>query len=168
MATNLAICATDIYGGPVLLVDGNQQHSSLARSLGTSDSPGLTDFLAGDVELSSCVRTIGGSQLKLLPAGTRRSRPSASRSERAAELLEQARRDYRLVIVDLPPTAAIDQSLWKSPALDGVLLVIQSEHVRRQVALHIKDDLARAQVRLLGVVLNKRKLHIPDWLYRKL
>jgi Mrp family chromosome partitioning ATPase len=36
------------------------------------------------------------------------------------------------------------------------------------VADRAKEDLLQANSKLLGVILNKRKMHIPDWLYKRL
>jgi Mrp family chromosome partitioning ATPase len=52
--------------------------------------------------------------------------------------------------------------------LDGVLFVIEAERVRWQVAERTTEHLRRANVRLLGAVLNKRRRHVPEWLYRTL
>jgi glycerophosphoryl diester phosphodiesterase len=51
---------------------------------------------------------------------------------------------------------------------DGVVMVIESGKLRRQVAIRAKQELQDAGARILGVVLNKRKYHIPNWLYKRL
>jgi Mrp family chromosome partitioning ATPase len=52
--------------------------------------------------------------------------------------------------------------------VDGVILVLESGKTRRQVALNVKKQLEDAKGKLLGVVLNKRRHYIPDWIYRRL
>jgi Mrp family chromosome partitioning ATPase len=47
-----------------------------------------------------------------------------------------------------------------------VLLVVEAERVRVEVARRQKDLLTQAKTHLLGVVLNKRPQHIPAPLYR--
>jgi Mrp family chromosome partitioning ATPase len=46
--------------------------------------------------------------------------------------------------------------------------VIEAGKTRKQVALRAKEDLEQAGGNLLGVVMNKRKYHIPDWIYKRL
>jgi Mrp family chromosome partitioning ATPase len=36
------------------------------------------------------------------------------------------------------------------------------------VAIRAKQEIEDAGARILGVVLNKRKYHIPEWLYKRL
>jgi len=49
-----------------------------------------------------------------------------------------------------------------------VVLVIESGKTRRQVALRAKKELEEAGGMLLGVILNKRKYYIPNWIYKRL
>ena len=52
--------------------------------------------------------------------------------------------------------------------VDGVVLVLESGKTRQQVSLEAKKQLEEAGGTILGVVLNKRKYYIPDWIYRRL
>jgi Mrp family chromosome partitioning ATPase len=76
-------------------------------------------------------------------------------------------------------TAEFDFSiLWCAPvswlttsighACDGMVLVLTANKTRRLVAAQIKDQLRKAQVRLLGAVLAERRFPVPQGLYRSL
>jgi protein-tyrosine kinase len=52
--------------------------------------------------------------------------------------------------------------------LDGLLLVLESEKVRWEVAQSRSSALADMGANLLGVVMNKRPDHVPRWLYNTL
>jgi Mrp family chromosome partitioning ATPase len=52
--------------------------------------------------------------------------------------------------------------------VDGVIMVVESGKTREQVAVRAKKELEEAGGKVLGVVLNKRKFHIPEWIYRRL
>ena len=52
--------------------------------------------------------------------------------------------------------------------VDGVVLVIEAGKTREQVAVRAKKELEEAGGKVLGVVLNKRKYHIPEWIYKRL
>jgi hypothetical protein len=47
-----------------------------------------------------------------------------------------------------------------------VILVVESERTRKRTAMWAKEQVEGAGGKLLGVVLNKRKYYIPDWLYK--
>ena len=53
-------------------------------------------------------------------------------------------------------------------ALDGTVIVMESERVRASEAQRAQQRLQHANARVLGVVFNKRTLHVPEWLYRRL
>jgi len=53
-------------------------------------------------------------------------------------------------------------------ACDGMVLVLTANKTRRLVAAQIKDQLRKAQVRLLGSVLAERRFPVPQGLYRSL
>jgi hypothetical protein len=59
-------------------------------------------------------------------------------------------------------TASIGQ------ACDGLVLVLTANKTRRLVAAQIKDQLAKAQIPLLGTVLTERRFPVPQSLYRSL
>jgi Mrp family chromosome partitioning ATPase len=52
--------------------------------------------------------------------------------------------------------------------VDGVLLVLEAGKTRRHVAIRAKKELEEAGGKLLGVVLNKRRYHIPERVYKRL
>jgi Mrp family chromosome partitioning ATPase len=71
------------------------------------------------------------------------------------------------VIVDLP-TVAKGVPAGLGSLLDGLLLIVEAERIRWQVAQRTASLLTAAGVNLLGVVMNKRPNHIPRWLYETL
>ena len=52
--------------------------------------------------------------------------------------------------------------------MDGVVIVIEAGKTREQVAVRAKKELEEAGGKVLGVVLNKRKFYIPEWIYKRL
>lgn len=75
---------------------------------------------------------------------------------------------YDLILVDAPPAATSPQGLAVSRQVDGAVLVVAAEETRWPVAERVKQSIERSGGRTLGVVLNKRKYHIPGWVYRRL
>lgn len=75
---------------------------------------------------------------------------------------------FELVILDLPPVSesVIGPSLSK--ALDGVVLVVEAERTRSQAVRATQKTIEMYGGNVLGVVLNKRRFHIPNFIYRRL
>jgi capsular exopolysaccharide synthesis family protein len=89
-------------------------------------------------------------------------------SDRFEEFLEKMRKRFDYVILDGPPVTSSPESRIIGTKVDGVILMLESGKTRRQVALKAKKEIEEAGGKLLGVVLNKRKYYIPQWVYNRL
>jgi succinoglycan biosynthesis transport protein ExoP len=68
-------------------------------------------------------------------------------------ILESARRDFSLVIIDAPPLLGFAEPLKAASLADGVVVVTSSETQRN--ALHsVLTALGRVKAKVLGVVMN--------------
>jgi Mrp family chromosome partitioning ATPase len=74
---------------------------------------------------------------------------------------------FELIVLDLPPLDSTNLLDW-APLLNGVVLVIESERVRWQVAARGIELLENAGTQVLGTILNKQRQYIPQWLYQRL
>ena len=87
---------------------------------------------------------------------------------KAADLFNEYKCQFKLVIVDVPAPSELNGSIYLAGRLDGVLMVIESELSDARAALRTKQQLVDANANVLGVVLNKRRKHVPNWLYNLL
>jgi len=78
------------------------------------------------------------------------------------------RREGTFVVVDTPPLLESALALRICSSASGVVLVVEAEKTRWEVAKEAREMLRRSDAHLLGVVLNRRRFHVPDWLYRKI
>ncbi|MBI3515460.1 MAG: CpsD/CapB family tyrosine-protein kinase [Proteobacteria bacterium] len=83
-------------------------------------------------------------------------------------VLEQARQRYRFTIVDSPAVSTNPDTVVLSRGCDGVVLVIEAESTRGPVVQATIETIERFGGKVLGTVLNKRRLYIPRWIYRRL
>ena len=88
--------------------------------------------------------------------------------DKFSEILNEYKRHFTLLVIDIPAPTELNGSVCLASQLDGVVLVIEAERADGRVALRTKQQLVDANVNLLGVVLNKRRQHVPGWLYRRL
>lgn len=75
---------------------------------------------------------------------------------------------YKLVIVDSPPLASSFDGLVSSRYVDSTLVVISAEKTRRPVAKNLCDRIVDSGGHVAGVILNKRRMHIPQFMYKYL
>jgi Mrp family chromosome partitioning ATPase len=167
VAAQLALTAALDCDGRVLLVDCNLPGPSVHRRFGLGPCPGLAECLRQGALLPQAVRPSGVPRLSVMTAGQLHgSAARAYDSPAFPSLLKEWVGDFDTVICDMPAAARASSTARLARLLDGVLLVVEAERVRSDVACRVKELLLAADARLLGVVLNKRRGAAPDWLYR--
>ncbi|MBM3460150.1 MAG: polysaccharide biosynthesis tyrosine autokinase, partial [Armatimonadetes bacterium] len=154
-SVNLA-AAMAFNGKRVVLVDADLRRPSLHRVFGLSQERGLSQVLAGQLEVSEALQTTSRENLWVLTSGPLPHNP--------AELLGSPRLDQLLdclagiadfVILDSPPCLPVADPLVVASRVDAVLLVVHAGHTRRPALRHVRQLLQRAHARLLGVVMNR-------------
>jgi capsular exopolysaccharide synthesis family protein len=89
-------------------------------------------------------------------------------SERFDEFIGQISESFDYVILDGPPVTSFSESLSIGAKVSGVILIIEAGKTRQSVAVKAKNEIEGAGGNFLGVVLNKRKYYIPQWVYKLL
>jgi len=153
----------------VLLLDFNFRTPSLDEIFKIDYPFGLTEVLKDGTEMMSKIMRVGPGNLYVLPCGRHRSTPAALfESGQFDAFLKSARDQFEYVIMDAPPVPRFSESRIICAKADGVILVVGSGKTRRQVALRAKKEIEDAGGKVLGLVLNRRKHHIPEWIYKRL
>jgi uncharacterized protein involved in exopolysaccharide biosynthesis/Mrp family chromosome partitioning ATPase len=168
VAANLAIQAAKASPEQVLLIDANARHRRVARRFHLNGSPGLRELLAGETDAASCIHRLGIDNLAVMTAGGNGAPRLNGDAGVGVAQLNGLKEQYGLIVVDLPPVRDPDVAAPSAGWVDEVILVLEAEHTRIQAAQRVKNQLERAGVRVLGVVLENRREHIPKWLYRRL
>ena len=154
VAATLARALAD-GGTDVVLIDADLRRPTVSDVYDIDGSIGLSQVLAGDVELTDAIRTVGDSRLQVLPAGRVPPNPSELvGSERMRTLIETLSPTH-MVIIDAPPLLPVTDAGLLARAVDGVLLVCvvgktSKEHLQASVTM-----LERINARLLGSVINR-------------
>ncbi len=154
----------------VLLIDVNLRSPSLHEVFKIEYDQGLFNLLTRrNYEKSSIFRKKEYGDLYVIPSGGTHTGPlTLFESDRFDNFLKFVREKFSYVILDAPPVNGCAESRILGPKVDGVILVIEAGKTRRQVAVQVKQELEDAGAKVLGVVLNKRKYYIPEWVYRRL
>jgi capsular exopolysaccharide synthesis family protein len=170
VAANFAAALSRHYkNGHVLLVDANLKYPCVHKVFNTKLSPGLTDILANGQNSVDTIQSVPTQNMDILSAGTLNGDLFKDfDSNRFTELLNSMKEHYRFVVVDLPALSEASSAARLASLCDGAVLVIEAERLRREIMQRAKVRLLECDVNLLGVVLNKRRFHIPGWLYRRL
>ena len=77
-------------------------------------------------------------------------------------------KDYEFVVMDVPPVLNNEGASMVARLAHKVILVIQAERERWQVIRRAQELLEEAHANVIGAILNKRIMYIPEWVYRRL
>jgi Mrp family chromosome partitioning ATPase len=166
IAANLAVRASELGLGPVLLVETDSERPRLSSAWKLPGGPGLPELLSGQASFSECLRGGPADDLHVIPAAGNRSLDTAWDPGAIDALLAEARGDYRLVLFDLPPADRLHHAVLLARRLDQVLLVLRAEQSRGPAAQRAADRLLEDGVPLTGAVLNRERNYVPRWLSR--
>ena len=165
VAACLAAAAASCGRHRVLLVDCHLARPKVHRMFGVRPYPGLCEALAGFGRLPEMIQGSPVRNLSVLSAGKANGDPAAAfDAADLAGVLEALKAGFDLVVFDLPSAVEQTSAVRLAGLLDGVLLVVEAERIPREVAQRTKELLARARVRLIGAVLNKRQQYPANWL----
>jgi Mrp family chromosome partitioning ATPase len=167
VAINLALAGAQA-GENVLLVDLSSTRPAIAARLSLSGELGLRDAVADVTHATEYVTATPIDKLSVLAANLP-GEPQSIHLDAASinGLMRAVENEYSLIVVDLP---TVDSSLCfvASGLLNGVLLVMEAERTRMDVAARAKQRLIDARASVLGVILNKSTQHLPSWLEARL
>ena len=153
----------------VLLVDANFKRPLLHKLFNNPNTVGLSDILSAGVDIHRAIRPTYMPYLAFLPSGGPLMDPAQFfRSDRFGEILSEFRTRFDYVIFDTPPVSHFADCLVMGPKVDQVILVVRAHRTKRQVVEHAKDEITKHGGKLLGVVLNRRRFFIPDFIYKRL
>jgi len=94
--------------------------------------------------------------------------PKTIESAKGGAFWEPLKERFDLIIVDSPPVMLFPDGPAIVSKVDGVILVVEAEKTRWQVALSVKEKIIKSGGNVLGIVFNKRKYYIPQYIYRYL
>jgi capsular exopolysaccharide synthesis family protein len=152
-AANLAQVMVRQHGRRVLLIDADLRGPRLHLMLGTTASPGLSDYLQGGSDEFSIMQRGPMENLFFVPSGERISDPSELVGNgRLKFLLQRVEGLFDWIIIDSPPAVPVSDAGVLAKACDGVLMVVRSNATPVDMARRAREEFPDEA--LVGVVLN--------------
>jgi len=164
-ASNLAVVFAQ-QNKKVLLVDADLRKPTMHYTFQLINASGLTTVLSQQAELSNVAHPTDVPNLFVLSSGPIPPNPAELLSSQAmGDFLEAAYEKYDLVIFDTPPVLAVTDAQVLANKCDGTILVVNSGNTEIEAAQKAKELLQSAKGKLIGVVLNNRKLKESNHYY---
>jgi protein-tyrosine kinase len=154
VAANLAQSIVRQPDRRVLLIDADLRASRLHQVLGAPRTPGLADYLRGEVDEFKVVQKGSDANLCFIAGGSEVSNPSELLlNDRMKRLLEIVTPIFDWIIIDTPPALPVHDASMMADLCDGVLFVVRAGSTDHEMAAKAAAEFENKN--LLGVVLNR-------------
>ncbi len=156
IVTNLSISLAQ-SGKRVLLIDTDLRRPRVHKAMNIENSDrGATAVMAGEVQLSeAAVQNADTDGLFVLPCGAIPETPSELLHQAGFNaLLEQARREFDIVLLDSPPLGAVTDAAIIGPQVDGVVVVVNANQTTKESLRGALRQLRDVNANIVGGVLN--------------
>jgi capsular exopolysaccharide synthesis family protein len=152
-SSNLAQVLVRQHGRRVLLIDADLRGPRLHLMLGTTASPGLSDYLQGTSDEFSIMQRGPMENLFFIPSGHQISDAAELIANgRLKTLLQRVDALFDWIIIDSPPAVPVSDASVLAKACDGVLMVVRSNATPIDMARRAREEFPDEA--LVGVVLN--------------
>jgi Mrp family chromosome partitioning ATPase len=84
------------------------------------------------------------------------------------DLLEKLKARFDFIFIDSPPENVFSIGLATSTSVNGVVLVLDSEKTCLDAAKNITDKITNNGGKVLGVVVNKQRNYVPEFINKRL
>lgn len=156
-ALNLALYSA-MTGDRTLLIDADVRNPSLTKKVTINARGGLLNILDGSATFADVCITDKETKLNVLPNPNTvpLSQPSEILgSQPMAELIEELREAYDLIIVDVAPLLPVIDAQVLIPHIDKALLVVEWGQTSKDLIGSSVRSFQNYDKKLLGVVFNK-------------
>lgn len=163
--SNLAVVFAD-QGKRVLLVDADLRKPTVHYTFDVNNITGLTNILTKRTTLEKAAAPTKINNLFILASGPIPPNPAELLGSKGMqEFLEEVYQEFDMVLFDTPPVLAVADAQILANQCDGTILVTRSGETEIEQAEKARDLLKGAKSKLLGVVLNNKKMKDSQYYY---
>lgn len=151
----------------VLIVDAAHHNPTMHLYFGIKAKYGWRDVMENGEPVDKACYRAGKSNLFLSPVSPQHSMtPQTYDHDAVAGFLNGLKEKFDLILIDSSPAMTSPDSVALSRFSDGVVLVAEAERTRWQLIEGARDRIDRKGGNLLGIIFNKRRYHIPEFIYK--
>lgn len=162
---NLAVVFAQ-QGKRVLLVDADMRKPTVHYTFNHTNTFGLTSVMTKQLSLEKAVKDSAENNLFVLTSGPIPPNPAELLTSRAMEqFFEDAQELFDLIIFDTPPLLAVTDAQVLANKCEGTILVVSSGKTEKEMLVKAKELLDSAQSKILGVILNNKKIENTNQYY---
>lgn len=147
-------------GKKVLLIDADLRQPTVHATFRKLNLDGVTTVLTGKSKPDEVVEETFVDNLSIIPSGPIPPNPSELlNSRRMSDLLDWARGNFDIVVLDAPPVLAVSDVQVLVPKTDGVVIVTKIGQTQKSDLRRTVEVLNLAKAKILGSVERVKARH---------
>ena len=151
-------------GKSTLLIDADVKTKSVTSRFSLNGAPGLHELVSEGAEFGNCIQRFEPFGLSLV-SSTNKSKLEAEKASFPVTdvlgQLDRVRKDFDVVIVDLPPASEANSAVFLATRLEHVFLVAESNKTTSSQAVGVLRKFETSDAAVSGLVLNKYRREFP-------
>lgn len=167
-ASNLAISIAQEIQEHVLLIDADLRRPNIHKYFGIPTSPGLSEYLNNNIDLSQLLIKTPVPKLSLLLAGTPTNKAAELfASQKMRNLVREIKSRYedRYIIIDSTPVMSTTESDILSQQVDNIVFVVKAGKTPREVIKRSLLRLEKNKDKIIGIVFNNADIEASRYSY---
>ena len=151
---NLAV-VTAMGGQRVVLIEADMRRPRIYEALNLKPKTGLSAVIGSGLSVDDALVPTETGNLTLLPCGEIPPNPAELfETKRFAEVLEELRAKFDVVIIDSPPVTVVTDALIIARHVHGVILVARADKTPLPLLVRTRELLEGVNAPIMGCVLN--------------
>jgi polysaccharide biosynthesis transport protein len=149
-----------------LIIDADLRRPSVHKKLNLEGNVGLSNVLLGEMTWKQVVvPALHWNGLDVIPAGAASRRASDLIGPIIVDILDEAAKEYDLILVDAPPLLGFAEVMQVATAVDGVVVLARAGQTNRKAVARALATLRRLRANVIGLVLNEVDKHNSQGYY---
>ena len=167
VASNLALSLAKHRTLKTVLIDGNLRCPTLHKHFELENMFGFYDLILGKKGAEGVLKRTKWPNLLVITSGETKNYPNEFiEPQGLKDFILKLKQEFNYLIFDSAPITTYPDSLILASQMDGIILVVQAERMRWEAVQKVKEQLELIHANILGVVLNKKKYVIPEFIYK--
>jgi len=152
----------------ILLIDAGKLDQSYFDANNADPSVTIADTVASGKPLTDALYPLGHHIYFGRWAAEGRSRNAANKLLNDNDFWKILHETFGTVVIDAPSLQGSPDGITLAAHADATVLVVEAETTRQPVIEHLRDTLSAAGAKVVGTILNKRRLYIPAKVYQNM